>query len=88
MSDSRLYNQLDRIETKVERLDTRLDGVDISLTKYNSELETHIKRTEQIESQLLPLVQTRQQISGAVKLAGALISLAALLESLRWLWGK
>ena len=63
-------NPLSRIESKIDRLDERLDKVDVRLAKYNSELEFHIARTNQIEDDLLPIVVHVEQIRGAAKLVG------------------
>lgn len=75
-------DKLDRIEAKIDKLDLRLDNVDVRLAKYNSELEFHIARTNQIEDDLLPIVSHVEQIRGAVKLlsiVGSLLLLAATL---------
>lgn len=75
-------DKLDRIEAKIDKLDSRLDGVDVRLQKYNSELEFHIARTNQIEDDLLPIVSHVEQIRGAIKLLsiiGSLLLLAATL---------
>lgn len=68
-------DKLDRIEAKIDKLDNRLDNVDVRLQKYNSELEFHIARTNQIEDDLLPIVQHVEQLRGAGKLV-ALIAAA------------
>jgi hypothetical protein len=56
--------------------------VDVRLAKYNTELEFHIARTNQIEDDLLPVVQHVEQIRGAVKLAGAIAAFAAFAATL------
>jgi archaellum component FlaC len=68
-------SKLNRIETKIDRLDNRLDNVDVRLAKYNSELEFHIARTNQIEDDLMPIVNHVEQIRGAAKLIAFLAAL-------------
>lgn len=68
-----------RIEGKVDKLDERLNNVDVHLAKYNSELEYHIARTTQIETELSPIVRHIEQVRGAVKLVSALLALAGLI---------
>ena len=72
------FTQLDRIEKKVDKLDERLDAVDVHLAKYNSELEFHIARTTQLETELGPIVKHVEQVRGAAKLVGLLFALAGL----------
>lgn len=75
-------DKLNRIETKIDRLDYRLDNVDVRLQKYNSELEFHIARTNQIEDDLMPIVNHVEQIRGAAKLiafVSALIGFALMI---------
>lgn len=75
-------DQLNRIEKKVDKLDERLDKVDVHMAKYNSELEFHIARTNQMEDALLPIVEHVKQMQGAIKLAlwivGTAIAIAAI----------
>lgn len=75
MDPKLVYNMLERVDTKLDKLDGRLDKVDVRLAKYNTELEFHIARTNQIEDDLLPIVRHVEQIRGAVKLI-AIISAA------------
>lgn len=75
-----LYALLEKVDSKLDKVESRLDSVDVRLAKYNSELEFHIARTNQIEDDLLPIVQHVEQIRGAAKLLGligALIGVAA-----------
>lgn len=71
--------QLDRIEQKVDKLDIRLDGVDVKLAKYNTELEYHIARTDQIENELLPIVAHVEQLRGATKLITVIAAIVGFL---------
>lgn len=74
--------KLDRIEGKIDKLDLRLDRVDVRLAKYNTELEFHIARTNQIEDALLPIVQHVEQLRGATKLIAVVGSVLALFATI------
>lgn len=76
-------DQLDRIESKLDVLDSRLDSVDVKLAKYNSELEFHIARTNQIEDDLLPIVQHVEQIRGAAKLIAFFVALLGVIATIK-----
>lgn len=75
-------DQLNRIEKKVDKLDERLDKVDVHMAKYNSELEFHIQRTNQVEDTLLPIAEHVKQMQGAIKFAlwaiGTVIAISAI----------
>jgi uncharacterized membrane-anchored protein YhcB (DUF1043 family) len=71
MDPRQVYSLLERIDTKLDRVEVRLDSVDVKLAKYNSELEFHIARTNQVEDTLLPIVSHVEQVRGAAKLIGA-----------------
>lgn len=88
MSDSRLYNQLDRIESKVDTLDGRLDAVDLHMAKYNKELEYHVARTTQLEEQLLPISKRMERVQGAFSLLAVISAVLALIGSFSFLFTK
>jgi len=63
------------VET-LDSIDQRLDSIDMTLVKQEANLEEHMRRTEQVEKALSPVVKYVEQIKGAGKLLGiiALIS--------------
>lgn len=78
MSDfKRLYDQLDRIET-------RLDTIDVKLAEYNAELTYHVYRTNLLEDKIEPLVQHREQVRGATKLIGWIVAIAGTVAGIKW----
>lgn len=79
MSQDRLFAILDRIDSKLDRVEARLDAMDVHMTKYNSELEFHIARTNQIEDNLLPVVKHVEQMRGAAKLLAAVAAVSTFL---------
>lgn len=58
---NRLYDQLDRIES-------RLDTVDITLTKNTVILDEHIRRTELLENALKPIDSHVKNMQAAGKI--------------------
>jgi iron uptake system EfeUOB component EfeO/EfeM len=77
-----LYNMLEKVDTKLDKLDHRLDKVDVRLAKYNTELEFHIARTNQIEDDLLPIVRHVEQIRGAAKLVAIVAGIVGLVAAI------
>lgn len=71
MSTKRLYDKLDD-------LDQRLDGIEIILVKQEANLQTHMKRSEALESiiahlkenEIKPLNKFKDRSEGALKLIG------------------
>lgn len=88
MSNDRLFTLLDKIDAKLDKVEVRLDSVDVRLQKYNSELEFHIARTNQIEDDLLPIVQHVEQLRGAAKLIGAVMAALTVFGGLGWLFSR
>jgi archaellum component FlaC len=82
MSQDRLLSILDKIDSKLDKIEDRLDKVDVRLAKYNSELEFHIARTNQIEDDLLPIVKHVEQIRGATKLVAVVAAFITLLAGI------
>ena len=67
-----MKNQLSKIEAKLDKLDDRLDKVDVHLAEYNTQLKIHIKRSEQLEDHLKPIIQHVDMMKGAGKLVGTI----------------
>lgn len=82
-----MVKNLERIESKLDIIDGRLNAIDVRLAKYNSELEFHVARTNQVEDELLPVVKHVEQVRGAVKLAvwlvGTLLAVCAIYWSMK-----
>lgn len=75
-------DKLDRIEAKIDKLDSRLDVVDVRLAKYNSELEFHVARTNQIEDELLPIVKHVEQVRGAAIFASIIAAVVGFVVTI------
>lgn len=68
---------MEKIEKSVERIEEKLDKVSEDLSQIKvvqasqaADLKYHIKRTTQIEEQLLPLVELKHKFDGAFLLVG------------------
>ncbi len=81
-------SDMKRLEDKIDKLDSRLDKMDIHFTKYNTELEFHVARTNQIEDALLPVVKHVEQVKGAGKLIMWVSTIAGIIGAMTWLWVK
>lgn len=78
-------NDLKDIREAIAKLDTRLDKIEVVLVKQEKNLEYHIKRTDTLEQQLNPIMQSHQQVLGIGKLltwGGVLLALAIGLKDL------
>ena len=71
---------LERIEDKIDRIDNRLDSIDITLAKQAVSLETHIKRTDLLESKVDHVDTYMKWQQGAWKLIGAAIMIASFVQ--------
>lgn len=78
--------QLDRIESKLDILDSRLDKMDLHMAKYNSELEFHIARTNQIEDALVPVVEHVKGVDYVLRafkwVIGTILAIAGLVVTI------
>lgn len=63
--------KLDRIEVKLDKVSERLNSIDVTLAAQHVSLDTHIKRTAIIESQLEPIKAHVAMVQGALKFIGA-----------------
>lgn len=68
-----MKDELQKIEDKIDKIDSKLDSVDVHLAVYNEQLKIHIKRTELIEQDLIPIKAHVHQVRGA----GLLLSIIA-----------
>ena len=83
---------------KVENVDQRLTSIDKTLDRNTTQLEMHMKRSDQLESivdvlktktetELAPLKRHMNMIEGALKLLGVTSILIGLLSGLAKLFG-
>jgi len=75
-------NKLNKIESKVDKIDERLDSVDKHLAVYNEQLKQHIKRTELLESEFVPIKSHVALMNSLAKIIIFLGILASLLKTI------
>lgn len=61
---------MDRIEIKLEKIDERLDTIDKHLAVYNQQLKEHIRRTELLETDIIPVKNHVIAVSSISKILG------------------
>lgn len=77
MSDERL----ERIENKIDKLADRISSIDSTLAAQHEQLKVHIKRTDILEQQVVPLVKSQVITkSDIAKLIGIIAAIAAIVE--------
>ena len=78
MSDDRL----ERIESKIDKLDDKICSVNVILAAQHESLKDHIRRTEILESAIVPLKRNDAMIVGALKLIIFIVAAAGALEGI------
>lgn len=87
-NDNKVHDKLDKIFQELISMNIHMTKVDGRLDKYNSELEFHIARTNQIEDELAPVVKHVEQVKGAGKLVLWLSLVATIVGGISWIWSK
>lgn len=77
MADS---DRLTRIEDKVDVLGTRLSSIDSTLSAQHVSLKDHIRRTELLEQEIIPLKQRDAAISVMIKLLLFVVSVMEIIS--------
>lgn len=88
MSSDRIFQQLDRIETKIDKATDRLGRIDSTLAAQHEQIVIHIKRTDLLERELKPISKHVQQMHGAAKFIGLVAVVAGIVAGLAVFWGK
>ena len=73
-----MKQELNEIKDKLDVLDSKLDNVDRILAVNTEQLSYHIRRTNLLESQLVPIKAHVEQIRGA----GKLLFIASLIATI------
>ena len=75
--------KLDKIDSKIDRLDEHLARIDVSLAEMRVDVAYHIKRSDSLEEQVVPLSNLRKEMKGVIKLIYLISALAAIVEAIR-----
>ena len=77
--------RFDRIEQKLDRVQDAISRIDVTLVKQHESLVHHIKRTELLEQELVPISKHVHTLNAGLKLIGMLsagVALAVAIKSL------
>lgn len=69
---------------KLDKLDIRLGSIDSTLAAQHESLKDHIRRTEILESRIVPVEKHVVMTQGALKFIGILSLLAGIVEVFLW----
>lgn len=72
-----MEKRFDKLEEKLDKISTDLADIKIVQAEQAKDLKYHIKRTNQIEDKLIPLVEVKNKLDGAFKVIGYVASFAA-----------
>lgn len=75
MSDS---ERIARIENKIDVMGDKISSIDSTLAAQHESLKYHIKRTDMLESNIVPLQKHVNMIHGVLKLLGVAALLATI----------
>ena len=82
--------RLERIEVKLDDVIGDLSTMNVTLTKQaaildkqSAILDVHVKRTDELQAQVVPLTDLRKEMKGVVKLIYLIAALAAIIECVR-----
>jgi hypothetical protein len=81
MEDQR--KRLERIENKVDTISEKVSDINSTLAAQHVSLEHHIKRTDLLEAQVIPLRGHADELKGVVRFLKILGLLLTILEALR-----
>lgn len=71
--------RFDKLEEKLDKISEDLADIKITQVEQAKDLKYHIKRTDQIENKLMPLVVVKHKLDGAFKVIGIICSIAAFI---------
>lgn len=75
--------RLERIEKKLDDTNDHLSSISITLTAQHISLKEHIRRTNLLESDMVPIKAHIQRVDGAVRLIKILSYIAGIVEVIR-----
>lgn len=77
--------RLERIEVKLDDLSDHLASIDITLGQQHVSLKEHIRRTNILEKELVPVKRHVHMVEGALKLLGVLAAIGSIFEVLKFI---
>lgn len=82
----RIYDKIDKVENKLDMVQDgvylRLESIDKTLVRQEANLEEHMRRTELLEQEILPIREHVHQLRGVLKFIGILSAIATIVAVL------
>lgn len=83
-----MKDQLGRIETKLDKITDKLSSLDITTAQQQVTLNDHIRRTEILEGEVIPLKKHVDMVSGALKLIALAGTVAIIAEAVHLIMSR
>ncbi len=74
--------RLSRIETKLDKASDHLSSIDVTLAAQHESLKQHIKRTDELQTIVLPIQKHVILVNGVFKIAIASVAAISLILKL------
>jgi len=72
IKDCNNRERLAEVDSKVDKILESVSAIEVTIAKQQIILDEHIKRTKQVEDELVPIKAYYNQVLGAIKLVGFL----------------
>lgn len=69
-----------RVEDKIDKIIDRINNIDVTLGKQSIILEEHIKRTNLLESKIIPIEKHVIILNGILKFLGVIAIFVGMIE--------
>lgn len=79
---NKIDEKLDKIHEKLDKFDIRLNDINVIQAVMQKDVAYHIKRTDLLEGNLLPIQKKYQMMLGVIKFVGLLMAASGALEAI------
>ena len=84
-----INDRLDRIEVSMDKIEEAMTKMGNTLSMQHESLLYHIRRTDLLESQMVMIQKTHNQMSGALKFISVLATIVSIIITVKqFIWGK
>lgn len=80
--DDKIIHFLEKLDTKLDKQDSRLDSIDRTQAVQTKQLKEHIRRTEILETQMVPIKRHVDTINLMAKILVGVMGIATALMGL------
>jgi uncharacterized coiled-coil protein SlyX len=74
-----LEKRLDRVETKIDIVSDKINSIDSTLREQHLSLKEHMRRSDLLEAQMVPVQKHVAAVNGVLKFIGLIVPIMALL---------